>query len=321
VRLRPRERSGELVLVAENLAVGYDPAGPLASAERIEVTRGRRIAVVGPNGIGKTTLLKTILGEVEPLSGTIKHGARVETGYLSQTHAELRERDTALDAVLSARKGATEQEGRNVLGGLLLSGDEALKSVSVLSGGERSRVLLGEIAIQNANFLILDEPTNHLDIPSTEIMQELLRSFDGTLLFVSHDRYLIRAVATHVWALADGRIHVIHGAWDEYMEWRARRAAAVAAAPSAEKLDRREDYHKRRREAGERRRLQRQHEKIEADIAALERELAALYDNISLASEGGDVDAVDRLSAEYSRGEARLKRLLDEWEELGEELG
>ena len=201
LRLSPGPRTGQIVLRARDLRAGYDPGVPLVEAEELEVQLGDRVAVIGPNGSGKTTLVRTLLGELPPLSGEIVRGARVNVGYLSQTQAELVPDATALEAVRAAQPGISSQDARTLLGSLLLTEDDVFKKVRELSGGQRSRVVLARLVVQKTNVLVLDEPTNHLDIPSTEILQDVLERFDGSVVFVTHDRYLIQSVATHIWAL------------------------------------------------------------------------------------------------------------------------
>ncbi len=318
LRLPEPERAGDFVLRAENLAVGFD--APLLNVKKLEVERGQRVAVVGANGSGKTTLLRTLLGELPPLGGEVRPGARVKTGYLSQTHAELDPDLSALDAVLAAAPPATRPErARALLGSLLISGDEALKRVSELSGGQRSRVLLARLVMQSVNVLVLDEPTNHLDIPSTEIIQKALEGFGGTVILVSHDRYLVGAVATHVWAIDGGELRAVRGGWEEYLAWREeRRGRAVG---EEKKEPRGAAYRRARRREGRLRGLRRRHERLENEIGAVEAELAKLYKEITAAGEAGDLARVESLGKEYAGKDARLKEMWEEWARTGEELG
>ncbi|MCK4623960.1 MAG: ABC-F family ATP-binding cassette domain-containing protein, partial [Phycisphaerae bacterium] len=189
VSLQAGRRTGDLVFRASDLSVGYD--APLLEIETLDVNRGQRIAILGANGIGKTALLRTLMSEIKPLAGSVRGGSNVKIGYLPQTHERLDPNDTALKAVMSAEPGCTPEKARSALGRVLLGQDESLKRIDELSGGQRSRVVLARLMVQNPNVLMLDEPTNHLDIPSTEIMQDVLQNFDGTVVFVSHDRYLV----------------------------------------------------------------------------------------------------------------------------------
>jgi len=285
------------------------------------------VAVIGGNGAGKTTLLRTLMGRLPALSGKVKRGAGVLPGYLSQTHEDLPPDGTALQAVLAAADGIQPQRARTLLGGFLLSGDEALKKISQLSGGQRSRVVLAQLVVQSPNLLALDEPTNHLDLPSREILQDVLADFDGTVVFVSHDRYLVQALATHIWALEDGQVHCLKGDWEAYVQWRASRAEQAAAAPQPAKdkphrrpaMSKAERLRQRRRRR-ERQRLQRRHDQLEDQIHQLEAQLEALSDAITAAGEAGDVERVARLGTEYEHQNARLRALWDEWVKVGEAM-
>ena len=321
VKFRPIQRSGDLVVRAESLSVGYEPDKPLLAADDLEVRRSQRVAVIGPTGVGKTTLIKTFLGGLAPLSGKVRHGSNTTLGYLSQTHEDLDPSATALAALQSAT-GLRMKEARDLLGSLLLSGDEVLKKISELSGGQRSRVILAKLVAQNANVLFLDEPTNHLDIPSQEILQQVLRAFAGTIVFVSHDRYLIDALATHVWAIDGTGVKAMAGKWDAYLKWRSGRATdrAAGSATSAQATSRREAYRLRRRQQNRLQRLRRRLEEVERLIHDLESELQKLQDDISAAGQAGDVERVTRLGERYDATDRRIEELNREWEGLGHEL-
>jgi ATP-binding cassette subfamily F protein 3 len=330
--LRATGRTGDYVYRAENLAVGYTPGAALLNVEKLEVERGQRIAIVGPNGIGKTTLMRTLLGELLPLGGTVRVGANVVPGYLSQTHGELDPASTALDSVMSAAVGLKEEAVRSLLGRLLLTGEDVFKKICELSGGQRSRVLLARLVVGSVNVLMLDEPTNHLDIPSCETIQEVLQGFDGTVLFVSHDRYLIQAVATDIWAVEDGRVTALCGGWEEYLLWRAaRREQGSAAANAAEtegglsesgasREERKADHREARKKANRLQSLRSRHEALETEIEKLEKSLEELMRQVTAASQAGDLAAVERHGAEYQAQEERLKVLWAEWAEVGGQI-
>ena len=321
LELAPPVRSGDIVLRAHELAIGYEGAAPLMEDIELDVERGQRIAILGGNGTGKTTLIRTILGELPRLAGKIRLGANVELGYLSQTHASLDPDDTALDAVVSTGK-CTYERARSLLGALLLSGDDGLKKICELSGGQRSRVVLAQLVAQSANVLMLDEPTNHLDIPSSEIMQDVLQRFTGTSIFVTHDRYLVQAAATHVWALENGRLHPIVGGWAEYLAWRERHRTSdpVAKVADQDKAARQAKRREDRKQANLVQRLKRRHEELEGQIDAAEARLEEINREISDASEAGDMEQVEKLSLEYPDVRKKLDGLWAEWEEVGAEL-
>jgi len=321
LKFRSIQRSGDLVLRAEALTVGYNPAKPLLTGEDLEVRRNQRVAIIGSNGIGKTTLIRTLLGLLAPLSGQVRHGSNTKLGYLSQTHEDLDGDATALSALQSAT-GLRMEEARDLLGSLLLSGDEVHKKISQLSGGQRSRTILAKLVAQQANVLLLDEPTNHLDIPSQEILQQVLCKFSGTVIFVSHDRYLIDALATHIWAIDGTSVKAMAGKWDAYLKWRSGHVDNRAEGDSspAQPPSRRDAYRLRRRMQNKLRRLRRRFEEVEGLIHDLESELKRLQDNISAAGQAGNVELVTSLGTKYDHTDKRIGELTTEWETLGSEL-
>jgi ATP-binding cassette subfamily F protein 3 len=321
VNLAAGARTGDIVLRARDLSIGYDPNQPLCTIDGLEIIRGERVAIVGANGTGKTTLMRTILGELKPLAGETSFGANVKVGYISQSHAEMDPGLTALEAVMAVKKNCTDEESRKILGSLLLTGDDVFKKVGDLSGGQRSRVAIARLMMQKINVLALDEPTNHLDIPSTELMQELLQNFEGTVVFVSHDRYLVQAVATHIWAIDGGVVKCVPGNWETYLAWREARKAQTGVHKSAPaKVERAVDYREARKQANQLQRIRRRHEELEAEIEKNEAELGRLNDEISNAGQIGKLDRVNDLGREYQQQSAHLQTLWQEWEAVGEEL-
>lgn len=212
--------SGNVVLTVTDAAIGYDDQ-ILSEPINIDVKKFDAIAIVGPNGIGKSTLIKSIVGQIPFIKGTSTYGANVEVGYYDQTQSNLTRTNTVLDELWNDFSTTPEVEIRNRLGAFLFSGDDVKKSVSMLSGGERARLLLAKLSMQNNNFLILDEPTNHLDIDSKEVLEDALIDFDGTLLFVSHDRYFINRVATKVLEISEEGSTLYLGDYDYYLEKKA----------------------------------------------------------------------------------------------------
>ena len=227
-------RSANRVLMIKGLKKSFTKAlfGPLD----IEVTRGERIALVGPNGAGKSTLLSILTGEIEADEGESQWGVAVDWGFYKQGLDDLEESNTVLDEILEAAPGLTVGEGRDVLGRFLFRGEDVYKKVSVLSGGERSRVMLSKLLLLGANCLLLDEPTNHLDIAAREVLEEALRDFEGTLIVVSHDRYFVDRVATKIWELKDGELRVFKEGWTGYHEFQIREANEVLATKQREQV-------------------------------------------------------------------------------------
>jgi ATP-binding cassette subfamily F protein 3 len=310
-------RSGDLVLGLYDLTVGYDSSVPLFAVDEFELRRGQCVALLGPNGSGKTTLLRTALGQLPPLAGRVRIGASVQVGYFAQGHADLDPEKTVIETVLDARE-MTAGEARNLLGRYRFSGDDVFKHVGALSGGEQARVALAVLTLQGANVLVLDEPTNHLDIPSQEVLQEALAAFDGTLLIVTHDRYLIRQLATLVWAIEDGQLWAFKEGYEAYQAWREqrrqeKRAQRMASRERTEQEREREALKAVQRE--ETRRARRQAE-LEETIHELEARQAQLESQLAEASAQQQVERVAQLGAEYNQVEAELGELLMAWEDV-----
>ncbi|MFQ5812074.1 MAG: ATP-binding cassette domain-containing protein [Anaerolineae bacterium] len=306
-------RGGDLVLVTEDLTIGYQPGPSLFTCPDLYLRRGERAALLGPNGSGKTTFLKTAIGQVSPLTGLAQIGHNVRPGYLAQAHEGLDNEKTVLDEIIEVHNLPLEK-ARGFLGRFLFSGDDVFKLVGDLSGGERSRLALAKLTLEGANFLLLDEPTNHLDIASREILEEVLADFNGTILLVSHDRYLINALATQVWVIEDGELRVYHGNYSDYEEQRSRKQEARGKRQQAR--SKRQEAKSRRRGARSKRQEARAKE-LEEDIAALEAQLAALSEELVAASMAQDVESLRELGPEYQRVDEELQRLLARWAEAG----
>jgi ATP-binding cassette subfamily F protein 3 len=248
IKLISLERSGKTVLKTSPLKIGY-PGRELFTTEKILLERQDCVALLGPNGSGKSTFLRTILGQLPPLKGQVELGDNVQVGYFAQAHDQLRLDWRVLDEFLDHRP-SSEQEARRYLGQYLFKGPDVFKKIGELSGGERGRLALAILAASGANFLLLDEPTNHLDIPAQEVLQEVLERFDGTILLVSHDRYLISHLATQIWWLEEQTLHTFTGRYDHFLAMREGKplevlelqseaevqAALLALVPPAEEL-------------------------------------------------------------------------------------
>ena len=317
-------RTGDIVLRLEELALGYAADGePIVQVRtRPEIQRGERVAVIGPNGAGKTTLVRAVLGDLEPLSGRVHLGAKVEIGYLPQTQDYLEGTATVVESLQEvAPPGTRVGELRDMLGSFLFSGDDVDKRVEQLSGGERSRVALARLVLQGANFLVLDEPTNHLDINSQEVLEHVLADYEGTVLLVSHDRYLIQSLATRIWQVSDGSLTTFDGNWEQYCRWRDGRAAAAAAATEPHAVpDDREARREARRQRKAREGLRARHGELELQIDTLEARNAELGERIGRAGEDQDLDRVESLGRELGALEAELAQCLAEWESVGRQL-
>jgi ATP-binding cassette, subfamily F, member 3 len=310
------DRSGDQVLRSQDLVVGY-PGTVLFEAEDLQLQRGETAALIGPNGTGKSTLLRTILGEIPPLSGSFKLGASLELAYFSQTHEELNPTFTVLDEFLG-HYPMLNSEARSYLARFLFRGDDVYQQVGSLSGGERSRLALALLLYQGANFLLLDEPTNHLDIPAQEELQAELEVFNGTILMVSHDRYLVDRLATQIWEIVDGRLHVFPGPYQEFLAWRARAKAEKAeTAKTRSILDRNEQRaNGQGLSKNEQRLLDQKIAALESEITRAEQHLNEVTEALQTATESQAFDKIQRLSIEYAAAEKRVSRLMEEWSQL-----
>jgi len=305
--LSTQPRSGDIVLRARNLLVGYqDDRKVLVACDQLFLYRNQRVAIWGPNGAGKSTFLKTVLGQLQPLGGDIELGASVRVGYYAQAHEMLDPNDSVLNAIFKVQNMPVSK-ARGLLGSYLFSGDTIDKPIGTLSGGERGRVALAVLSLEGANVLLLDEPTNHLDLDSQEVLQDALADFDGTLLLVTHDRYLVDALATHVWAIEDNRLVAYEGNYSEFIAQReeaklrsdtgVRTAKDKKAKPAADKNEK-----QRQKRIAE----------LEAAIADHETRLSELSRQLETAKP----DKVAALGSEYTHLEQEMQALVDEWTEV-----
>ena len=317
---RSNKTSGNLVLTVENSAIGYD-GEILSEPINLDLRKMNAVAVVGPNGIGKTTFIKSIVDQIPFIKGEKRFGANVEVGYYDQTQSKLTPSNTVLDELWNDFKLTPEVEIRNRLGAFLFSGDDVKKSVGMLSGGEKARLLLAKLSMENNNFLILDEPTNHLDIDSKEVLENALIDFDGTLLFVSHDRYFINRVATHVLELSENGSTVYLGDYDYYVEKKAELATSQeeeAETYSQEKeVSPVNDYQAQKESQKELRKLMRQIESLEAEIEELENQAQVISEQMHTTN---DADELMQLQAELDKISQRQEEAMLEWEELSEKV-
>ena len=221
LRLPPAPESAERVLILEKLAVGYGDNMLLQDIDLV-LRKGEKVGLLGPNGTGKTTLLKTILGEISPLRGKAQIGNRVKVGYFSQSYERLEPKQTLLENFL-VDYGFTEERTRSLLGGMLFHGDDVFKEIETLSGGQKARLVLLKLVLEGANCLVLDEPTNHLDIMARETVEAALTAFDGTVLVVSHDRYFINEIVDRIWEIEDKQVYDYKGNYDFYLQEKAKR--------------------------------------------------------------------------------------------------
>ena len=312
--------SGNVVLTVENAAIGYD-GEILSEPINLDLRKMNAVAIVGPNGIGKSTFIKSIVDQIPFIKGEKRFGANVEVGYYDQTQSKLTPSNTVLDELWNDFKLTPEVEIRNRLGAFLFSGDDVKKSVGMLSGGEKARLLLAKLSMENNNFLILDEPTNHLDIDSKEVLENALIDFDGTLLFVSHDRYFINRVATHVLELSENGSTLYLGDYDYYVDKKAEvemiQTEEASTSNQAKEPSPVNDYQAQKESQKEVRKLMRQIESLEAEIEELESQSQAISEQML---ETNDAEKLMELQAELDKISHRQEEAMFEWEELSEQV-
>lgn len=317
-------QSGNEVLNVVDLAIGYG-ANQISKNIHFRIQRGDSIALLGPNGVGKSTLLKTIVGQLQALSGNIHFGANVTIAYYDQEQANLTSNKRVLNELWDEYPTKTEKEIRTILGNFLFSGDDVLKTVSTLSGGEKARLSLAKLMMLNANFLILDEPTNHLDLDSKEILENALVDFPGTILFVSHDRYFINRIATKVFELSTNGVTEYLGDYDYYIEKKEEMMEIQKLSEESEHNQTQEpasdlDAKTRYEQEKELKKLERQKkrrvEEIETLIESLEMEIAEKEQQFLHPEIYSDHTKVPELNKEIEKAKAKIETLLEEWSEL-----
>jgi len=323
-RFEITRQSGNDVLRVEDLTVSYQDQPPLLRSLDFRITRGESVALVGPNGIGKSTLLKALIQKLQPVSGTIATGSHVSIGYYDQEQAELTSSKRVLDELWDDYPEMNEKDIRTCLGNFLFSGEDVLKPVHALSGGEKARLALAKLMLQKANFLILDEPTNHLDLDSKEVLENALIDYPGTILFVSHDRYFINRIATKVLELSRDKAEEYLGDYDYYTEKKAQqlelkelekqteeRQKAASEKPGAKKSYEEEKELKRKE-----RQRQRRIEDIETRITAIEEQIEKNEELLCNPDVFQDHEKVQEIHSENEQLNEELEQLLSEWETL-----
>ena len=331
LKLTPQIISGNDVLSIEDLSKHF---GSLTLFEHvdIEIKRGEHVAIIGDNGTGKTTLLK-IINELESMdSGQIRLGSKVEIGYYDQEHHVLHSEKTLFDEISDDYPALTNTQIRNTLAAFLFTGDDVFKKISELSGGERGRVSLAKLMLSNANFLILDEPTNHLDITSKEILEQALNDYEGTVLYVSHDRYFVNQTATRILDLYNKQFYSFAGNYDYYLEKKdvveqpsgavqpnGQTTTAGANTDAAESAsDSKLSWQQQKEEMALKRKKENRLRKCEDDIAALEDEIAQLNEQMADPAIATDVAKLQELSKKQTALQETLEQRYEEWEELSE---
>lgn len=336
LRLPHAAECAEKVIILEHLDVGY-PQHLLLQDVDLTLRRGEKVAIIGPNGCGKSTLLKTILQELPPLKGEARIGNRVKIGYFSQSYERLDENQTIMENFLT-EYGLTDEQTRRLLGSMMFHGEDVFKVIGTLSGGQKARLVLLKLVLDGANCLLLDEPTNHLDIAAKKAVEAALETFDGTVLLVSHDRYLVNEVAGRIWAVEDGHVTDYKGNYDFYLEERDKnrsqeaapetlrkekepvaKATPAAAAPQTAQPEKKMEKkpEKKPYSPAEAQKLLPQ---VELKIREYEALQKVLSDKIADPANQQDLETSTKLAEEYAEQSKILDGLMDKWEKLMESL-
>ena len=327
--LTPRILSGNDVLTVEHLSKSFD-SHKLFADVNFEIKRGEHVAIIGDNGSGKTTLLKILNGLVPADQGTFRLGSNVEIGYYDQEHHVLHNEKTLFEEISDDYPYLNNTQIRNVLAAFLFTGEDVFKRISDLSGGERGRVSLAKLVLSNANFLILDEPTNHLDIMSKEILEDALNGYEGTILYVSHDRYFINRTAHRILDLTEGQFISYVGNYDYYLEKHDTVMAAIEAnapqnadadsgvAAKAAESEVKLDWKAQKEEQARLRKKENDLKKCEEKIAELEARISEIDTEMSDPAIGTQVAKLQELSKEQTSCQEQLEKLYEQWEELAE---
>ena len=333
LRLPPAAECADRVLIMEDLTIGYGQK-VLAKGINLTLRRGEKAALLGANGTGKTTLLRTILGEIAPLKGRAKIGNRVQIGYFSQSYERLDAKQTLLENFVT-EYGFTEEHTRSMLGGMLFHGDDVFKKIGELSGGQKARLVLLKLVLDGANCLVLDEPTNHLDIMARETVEAALEAFDGTVLVVSHDRYFVNEVTNRIWEIENQQLVDYKGNYDFYLEEKQKKAQAAAeAALEAEKQKEYDEQKAKKAQAvaintvltkkNERKKIYTHDEavkllpKIELQIREQEAMMGLLEKQMADPANYDNLEHSQAMADEHKAYEEKISALMQKWEELME---
>lgn len=312
------KESGNVVLQTEHAAIGYEDT-ILCEPIDLDIRKREAIALVGPNGIGKSTLLKSLIGDLPFIKGSAQLGSHVQIGYYDQEQAKLASNKTVLQELWDAHPSTQEKDIRSILGSFLFSGNDVEKSVPQLSGGEKARLALAKLAMDQENFLVLDEPTNHLDIDSKEVLENALIEYEGTLLFVSHDRYFINRIATKVVELSETGSHLYLGDYDYYLEKKAEQLATTTpeATTDSQTSDAsgKTSFQQSKEEQRQLRTLERAVTKAEEQLQLAEEEHATIEKQMSDSAYANDPGALMDFQKELTALETKQEALLAQWEE------
>ena len=319
--------SGKEVLIAKDLTIGY-PDKTMVSDIDFQVNKNDRVAIIGPNGIGKSTLLKTIMKKLEPKDGSIKYGASLDIGYYDQELQILDPSKTVLDTIWDRHKTMPEKDVRSILASFLFTAEDIDKTVGQLSGGQKARLTLTVLSLEKDNFLLMDEPTNHLDIEAKEVLEQALDTYDGTLLFVSHDRYFINELANKIISVRDGHAKIYNGNYSYYLDEKAKQAAAVQEAEaeqtesttSANQNKGKLSYQEQKARDSQKRKLERAVSEAEARIEKLEAEEQEIQTEMANPDIAASFEKLGPLQEKLSAVQEQLEQANNDWENALEAL-
>lgn len=319
--------SGKEVLIAKDLTIGY-PDKTMVSDIDFQVNKNDRVAIIGPNGIGKSTLLKTIMKKLEPKDGSIKYGASLDIGYYDQELQSLDPSKTVLDTIWDRHKTMPEKDVRSILASFLFTAEDIDKTVGQLSGGQKARLTLTVLSLEKDNFLLMDEPTNHLDIEAKEVLEQALDTYDGTLLFVSHDRYFINELANKIISVRDGHAKIYNGNYSYYLDEKAKQAAAIQEAEaeqtesttSANQNKGKLSYQEQKARDSQKRKLERAVSEAEARIEKLEAEEQEIQTEMANPDIAASFEKLGPLQEKLSAVQEQLEQANNDWENTLEAL-
>lgn len=319
--------SGKEVLIAKDLTIGY-PDKTMVSDIDFQVNKNDRVAIIGPNGIGKSTLLKTIMKKLEPKDGSIKYGASLDIGYYDQELQSLDPSKTVLDTIWDRHKTMPEKDVRSILASFLFTAEDIDKTVGQLSGGQKARLTLTVLSLEKDNFLLMDEPTNHLDIEAKEVLEQALDTYNGTLLFVSHDRYFINELANKIISVRDGHAKIYNGNYSYYLDEKAKQAAAVQEAEaeqtesttSANQNKGKLSYQEQKARDSQKRKLERAVSEAEARIEKLEAEEQEIQTEMANPDIAASFEKLGPLQEKLSAVQEQLDQANNDWENALEAL-
>lgn len=319
INFQIENQTGKEVLTMTNLTVGY-PDKPMVRDINFQVRQQNRVAVIGPNGIGKSTLLKTIVKEIPIISGEIKYGANLKIGYYDQAINHLDTKKTVLDTIWDRHKLMPEKDVRSVLASFLFHTDDLEKTVGQLSGGQRARLALTVLSLENNNFLIFDEPTNHLDIDAKEVLEQALEKFDGTILFVSHDRYFINQLAEKIIAIDNQKPTVFDGNYTYYLEKKSQLMPENVKENTSKNPDSKLDYKQQKEHQNQKRRLEKQVKDLEVELERIETKISELQNEMTNPEIASDFDKLGPLQQEIDDLTTKSLQVTNNWEEAATKL-